>query len=134
MTCQAIVFGEPVAQGRPRFTRNGRAYDPPKSRAYKKRVREACAKSAPETPVDGAVRLLVAAYFGIPKSWSRRKKWAAFRNEIRPTKRPDLSNVLKGVEDALNGLWYEDDAQIVSITCAAWYSDEPRVEILMKEE
>ena len=33
--------------------------------------------------------------------------------EIRPTKRPDLDNIAKAVLDALNGLAYQDDSQIV---------------------
>lgn len=35
--------------------------------------------------------------------------------EIRPTKRPDVDNVLKAVADSLNGLAYHDDAQLIEM-------------------
>ena len=37
-----VIYGEPVAQGRPRFSRRGNfvtTYDPPKSKAYKALVK-----------------------------------------------------------------------------------------------
>ena len=50
--------------------------------------------------------------------------------EIRPVKRPDLSNIIKTVEDALNGLAYLDDKQLVDYgPSGKWYSDRPRLEI-----
>jgi Holliday junction resolvase RusA-like endonuclease len=48
---------------------------------------------------------------------------------IRPTKRPDVSNVIKIIEDALNGLAYRDDSQIVRVVGEKYYSDSPRVEV-----
>lgn len=52
---------------------------------------------------------------------------------LRPTTKPDVSNVIKGVEDALNGVWYKDDSQIVAYgKVGKWYSDMPRVEITME--
>jgi len=35
--------------------------------------------------------------------------------------------------DALNGLAYHDDSQIVSATVEKWYSTEPRVEVILME-
>jgi Holliday junction resolvase RusA-like endonuclease len=51
--------------------------------------------------------------------------------EIRPTKKPDADNILKAVLDALNGLAYNDDSQIVSARIEKLYSDNPRVEIVI---
>jgi Holliday junction resolvase RusA-like endonuclease len=50
---------------------------------------------------DCPIRLHLQAEFLIPASWSRRKRQAALRQEIRPGKRPDLSNIAKQVEDAI---------------------------------
>lgn len=48
---------------------------------------------------------------------------------IRPTKRPDISNILKSAEDALNSLAYHDDKQIVTAICHKYYAIRPRLEI-----
>ena len=134
---KAIVLGEPVAQGRPRFSRQGgfmRAYDPDKSREYKKYVRLVAAQDAPAVPVTGAVVLSLKIYRAVPKSMSKRKREAALAGQLRPTTKPDVSNVLKGVEDALKGLWYADDSQIVGYgEIGKWYAERPRIEVTMTE-
>ena len=134
---KAVVLGEPVAQGRPRFSRQGgfvKAYDPAKSRDYKQYVRLVAAEDAPEVPVTGAVQLSLRIYRAIPKSMSKRKREAAIAGRLRPTTKPDVSNILKGVEDALKGLWYVDDSQIVGYgALGKWYDDKPRIEIVMWE-
>ena len=134
---KAIVLGEPVAQGRPRFSRQGgfvKAYDPAKSRDYKQYVRLVASEDAPEAPVTGAVVLSLRIYRAVPKSMSKRKREAALAGRLRPTTKPDVSNVLKGVEDALKGLWYADDSQIVGYgELGKWYSERPRIEVTMAE-
>ena len=49
--------------------------------------------------------------------------------------RPHLShdNVVKVYADALNHLAYHDDSQVVSITCEKYYSEEPRVEVILSD-
>ena len=72
-------------------------------------------------------------YFPIPKS-TRKKDVPAMRTgEIRPTKRPDLDNILKAVSDALNGIAYKDDSQIVAAVIQKFYSDKPRAEVEIKK-
>lgn len=134
---RAVVLGEPVAQGRPRFSRQGgfvKAYDPAKSRDYKQYVRLVAAQDAPAVPVTGAVLLSLKIYRAMPKSMSKAKREAALAGQLRPTTKPDVSNVLKGVEDALKGLWYADDSQIVGYgELGKWYSERPRIEVTMQE-
>jgi Holliday junction resolvase RusA-like endonuclease len=134
---KTVVLGDPVAQGRPRFSWQGgfvKAYDPTKSRDYKQYIRLVASEDAPEAPVTGAVLLSVRIYRAIPKSMPRYKREAALAGKLRPTTRPDVSNVLKGVEDALKGLWYVDDSQIVGYGAVGkWYDKQPRIEITMWE-
>lgn len=50
--------------------------------------------------------------------------------EIMPTKKPDCDNVAKMICDALNGLAYKDDAQIVNLNVLkAYTSDVPFVAV-----
>ena len=133
---KAVVLGEPIAQGRPRFSRQGgfvKAYDPPRSRDYKQYIKLVAREDAPEVPVTGAVQLSLKIYRAIPKSMSKCKREAAIAGRLRPTTKPDVSNILKGVEDALKGLWYADDSQIVGYgVLGKWYAERPRIEIAMQ--
>ena len=133
----AVVLGEPVAQGRPRFSRQGgfvKAYDPAKSRDYKSYVRMIAAQNAPVTPVEGAIEFSLRIYRAIPKGMPKYKRKAAKEGRLRPVTKPDVSNVLKGVEDALKGVWYKDDSQIVGYgVLGKWYDERPRIEIVMRE-
>ncbi|MEQ2868637.1 RusA family crossover junction endodeoxyribonuclease [Selenomonas noxia] len=136
-TYTAVVLGDPVAQGRPRFSRQGgfvKAYDPAKSRDYKSYVRLIAAQNAPVTPVEGAIEFSLRIYRAIPKGMPKYKREAAKAGALRPVTKPDVSNVLKGVEDALKGVWYKDDSQIVGYgVLGKWYDERPRIEIMMRE-
>ena len=71
----------------------------------------------------------------MPQSWSRRKRADAIADKIRPKTRPDISNVIKGIEDALNNIWYKDDSQIVEYgLIGKWYAEEPRVYVRLDME
>jgi Holliday junction resolvase RusA-like endonuclease len=52
----------------------------------------------------------------------------------RPTKKPDLDNLAKSVLDALNGVIYQDDSQIVSLHMTKVYSQYPGIDLLIREQ
>lgn len=56
----------------------------------------------------GPVIFSVVSHRRAPKSWSKR------RHGEQDTCKPDASNILKLVEDALNGIAFKDDSQIVA--------------------
>lgn len=117
------LVGEPVGKARARFSRvSGTAYTPSKTRRYEDAIRKvARSEMGSLNPLSGAVRVRLRAVFSIPASWSQRKRDAALRGEIKPTKRPDLDNVEKAWLDALNGIAYLDDAQVVEKTSEKVY-------------
>lgn len=78
-------------------------------------------------PLDGPVAVTMIAHFQIRSSWSKKKQLAARTGAVRPTGKPDLDNVLKTYGDALNGIVWLDDSQIVSVTLSKVYSDTPHV-------
>ncbi len=49
--------------------------------------------------------------------------------KIRPTKKPDIDNILKSVFDSLNQVAFYDDTQIIEIQASKYYSDISRIEI-----
>lgn len=50
---------------------------------------------------------------------------------LLPTKKPDLDNVAKIVCDALNGVAYKDDAQIVDLKVHKYFSETPEVVVVI---
>ena len=126
-----LIFGEPVAQGRPRFSsRNGfvRVHDPAKSAKYKKLVSATAEKHCPK-PLEGALTVRIDVFRGIPASWSKKKQEKANMGEIRPTTKPDTDNYAKAVLDGLNKIAFYDDSQIVELVVTKNYSFNPRVEV-----
>lgn len=134
-----VIWGEPVAQGRPRFsTTSGfvKAYDPAKSRSYKHYVRLAAAEQMQGRPLlEGPLLLSFRVYRPIPKSMSKKKATQAESGIIRPITKPDLDNYLKGVKDALKGVVWKDDSQIVGYAepFGKFYSAKPRVEVEVRQ-
>lgn len=56
------------------------------------------------------------------------------KNKIYPTKKPDVDNIIKIIADALNGVAYNDDKQIVMCSCGKYYTDaEPFVCVYIQE-
>lgn len=131
-----VYYSEPVPQGRVRFSARGkfvRAYDPPKSSEYKDHLKTAAQEVYKECPgfkpFETAILLHLHIFRSIPKGFSKKKHEDALKGLVRPITKPDCSNYLKGVEDALNKVLWKDDSLIVSETVNKFYSDQPRIEL-----
>ena len=133
-----IIYGNPVAQGRPKFsTHNGyvRAYDPQKSRDWKSYAKFCAAEEMKGKPLlTCPLRVVVMSYREIPKSLSKKKALQAQNGLIRPSTKPDIDNYIKGAFDAIEGIVYKNDSQIVSLCSEKYYSTEPRLEIHITED
>lgn len=123
--------GAPQGKGRARaFVRGGRVghYTPQKTRSYESLIFGAAIDAmGNRAPFDEAVSLTLRAIYPIPASWSERKRQRALVGEIKPTKKPDLDNVVKAWSDALNGVIYRDDCQIVYTVTEKRYGPQPLV-------
>lgn len=106
------VWGKVRGKGRPRFTRGGHAYTPKGTRDYEMAIREAYenAPGRPPEPFSGPIAVCINTYRQLPKSTPK-----SVLSEP-DTHKPDIDNVAKIVLDALNGVAWEDDAQVVSLT------------------
>lgn len=130
------VMGEPVAQGRPRACRRGGGvgmYDPGKSKDYKRIVAAEARRSIGCEPLVGQLKIALRVFRPLPKSFSAKKKKLGLDGKLRPITKPDGSNYLKGVEDALNGIVYKDDSQLVTSVVEKYYGNPPRVEVEITE-
>ena len=125
-----FVPGKPVPMARPRVTRTGHAYTPKACAEYKAIVAAAAreAMKGREMLTD-AVQVRVGFYFPIPKSWRAGKALAARHGMFPHTARPDLDNLYKAVTDAMNGIVYKDDSQIIFCTVGKRYRDKAGVSV-----
>lgn len=132
-----VIPGTPAAKGR------GRAAVMPDGRARvftpkKTRTREGIVASlatdamAGRAPLQGPVMMRLDLVMPVARSWPKWKRAAALSGDLLPTGKPDLSNLWKLVEDALNGITYLDDAQIVQGHQSKSYGAEPRTVITIR--
>ena len=136
MNVQFTIPGEPKGKGRPRFKKTGKTYTPTPTAEYEEMVRWEYASQCENYrfPDDCGVSMYIDAHFAIPKSASEEKKQLMFEGDIKPTKKPDVDNILKIIADSLNGVAYKDDAQIVEAHISKWYSDCPGVTVTLLTE
>ncbi|MDQ0158997.1 RusA family crossover junction endodeoxyribonuclease [Alkalibacillus salilacus] len=130
------IHGQPVAQGRARattFKGQARMYDPAKSKHYKHYVQLSAAQHKPSNLLKGPIDLTVRVYRPIPKSMPKYKRKLIDDGQLRPTTKPDVDNYLKAIKDALNGIIWHDDSQVVNVHIEKYYDDQPRVEVEIRE-
>ena len=126
------VPGEPVGKQRPRFVRQtGRTYTPEKTANYENLVKLAYGAAAGgwTYPDSAELAIRIEAYYAIPASKSKRTQKDMELGIIRPTKKPDMDNILKVVADSLNHIAYKDDSQIVYAEVTKKYAKVPQVEV-----
>ena len=77
------------------------------------------ARFAGAKPVDGAIGIEIIFRVKRPKTVKR----------DYPTVAPDLDKYIRGVLDALTGIGYIDDSQVIDIKAEKVYSDSPGADI-----
>ena len=132
-----VLLGEPQGKGRPRSriaaTKAGKqyiaVYTPRETVKYETALALAGRNAMKRRPpLTGPLRVIVTATMGVPESWSGKKKIEALHGGIRPCVSPDWDNIGKCL-DALNGIVWHDDKQIVSGTIEKVYGQLPRIEV-----
>ena len=134
---EIVIAGEPVAKGRPRLAVHpirgqprAMAYTPAKTRNYENLIKMAAGQAMGDRPpLNGPVKMFVAAYLPIPKSLSKKRQAMAEAGEMRPTKKPDIDNFMKAALDGCNKIAFVDDSQVVDLHAVKVYSRRPRLVI-----
>lgn len=133
-----LILGQPVGKRRPKFsTIHGyaQAVKPKEDVIYENLVK-VCFTQAKPTDYDlydKPLRVEIIAFFDIPKSFSQKRVREALGGGISPLKKPDADNIAKIICDALNGVAYKDDTQIVELRVRKIYAAEPSVSVLIDE-
>lgn len=130
------VDGDPVPKGRPRFARRGQfvqTYTDAKTISYETHVamkaRQAIGSSE---PLKGALSVFLYLRYAVPSSYSKKRKEDCLKGLEFP-KRIDLDNVYKSITDAMNGIVYLDDSQIVEAHIKKTYHEESGANIMVQE-
>lgn len=133
-----VIPGLPIAQPRQRsrvMAMGGRFisqnYTPAKApvNEFKAAVRMACAAVHHGEPLVGPLSVTLRFIFPRPKCLTFRSKPMP---RVPRQGKPDIDNLLKSVADALNGLLWRDDAQIVGAFVTKWIAagdEQPRTEV-----
>ena len=139
---QFTVYGEPQGKGRPRFVARynpttqksfGQVHTPEKTILYENLIRTEYSLQTKNFryPDNAMLDMQILAFYSVPKSASKKKKTLMLEGKMRPIKKPDMDNVLKVVADSLNQVAYRDDTQIVDARCRKFYSEKPRIEVIL---
>ena len=131
------VDANPVGKQRARYVKRGnyvQAYTPEKTRTYETLIRDAAIEAmGASEPLETPVTLYLYIRVPIPKSYSKKKVEACLNGLDQPIKKPDASNILKSVEDGMNGIVYKDDSQIINLHVTKVYSTLAGVDVCVKE-
>lgn len=108
-------------------------FTPASTRDFKKAV-TLLARSAMggKRPVTGPVSLDITFTMPIPRSWTKRQQALAQNGEVHHLQRPDLDNLAKGVKDALTGVVWVDDCQVVILHLRKLYSADPATHVVVR--
>lgn len=132
-TIRFVVPGQPQGKGRPRIGKVGefaRMFTPAKTLAYEGFIAlQAQIAMAGHDLVEGPVLVRMFIALQVPESKSQKWKRQALAGEVFPTTKPDVDNTVKAVFDALNGVVWKDDVQVVDLVLTKRYSAAPRVEV-----
>ena len=133
------IPGKPIAKSRPRFARRGKhvmAYNDQETEESRF-LFEFQKQWDFKKPLIGPIILKIFFYMKRPKNHLGTGKNSgiikASKKDLMHVIKPDLSNLIKFVEDTLNGSAWKDDSQIIALQAYKMYSDNPRTKIIITE-
>lgn len=130
--CSLVVNGEPVPKARARKGKQGKWYTPAPTAEYQQRVQTAWLVEG--RPNLGDAPLCATAEFVFARPASQVCKDGSPRASAATYPPTDVDNLAKGVLDALNGLAYTDDRQVVTLTVSKRYAaqaEEPHTALTL---
>lgn len=131
-----VVPGVPRGWQRPAdgFTGGRHRFTPKKMRHEQAAISYIAASVMAGRPLlDGPVDLRIGAFFPIPKSWPKWRRIAAEAEDMPHVVKPDASNIVKLLEDALNRVVWTDDARVCDWGGRKRYSLNPRLVIEIRQ-
>lgn len=134
------VPGKPQGKARAKtvrnkYTGNTMSYTPEKDLLYENYIKERFlnVSNGMFFEREKPVTLRIVARFLPPKSISKKRTALMLEGKELPLKKPDMDNIVKVVADALNGVAYHDDTQIVFVIAKKAYSAMEGLDVTVEE-
>ena len=129
------VPGKVIGKGRPRLNSyTGIVYTPTRTKDYESLVEQYFLLKYPRFKVlEGRIKVSIIAYFSIPKTTKKADINEMLENNISPTKKPDIDNIVKSILDSMNKFAFKDDNQITKLEVEKKYSMEDKVYVKIEE-
>lgn len=137
MNIEFDIKGKVKAKQSVKFGRNGIKYTPSDMVEYANLVRLSFINKYPDWDINNfankPLKAEITVFMPVPQSYSKKKREQALNNEIRPIVKPDCDNIAKNINDALNGIVYPDDKQIVTLIIHKHYSTKEQVTVSISD-
>lgn len=129
------VPGKVIGKGRPRLNSyTGVVYTPARTKDYESLVEQYFLLKYPRfKALEGRIKVSIIAYFSIPKTTKKADINGMLENNISPTKKPDIDNIVKAILDSMNKFAFKDDNQITKLEVEKKYSLEDKVYVKIEE-
>ncbi len=125
------VPGKPQGKARARTTKFG-TYTPGETVLYENLIK-VCYRQVSDYISDKPLHITIDAVFEPVKSVSKAQREAMLSGLIKPTKKPDIDNIAKVVLDALNGVAYRDDTQVIELDLIKSYGPFAKLNVIVRE-
>jgi Holliday junction resolvase RusA-like endonuclease len=123
------IHQKPIPQKQTQWGR-GKGYDP--SKKDKETLIWQIRAYAPIKPIEGPVLVDIMFYMPIPKTSKIQARNMA-NGAILPIKRPDVDNLAYLITNAMKGIFYEDDSQIVDLLLHKRYGEQTKTVVKVIE-
>lgn len=129
------VPGKVIGKGRPRLNSyTGVVYTPTRTKDYESLVEQYFLLKYPRfKALEGRIKINIIAYFSIPKTTKKSDINEMLENNISPTKKPDIDNIVKAILDSMNKFAFKDDNQITKLEVEKKYAIEDKVYVKIEE-
>ena len=129
------VPGRVIGKGRPRLNSyTGVVYTPTRTKDYESLIEQYFLLKYPRfKALEGRIKINIIAYFSIPKTTKKADINEMLENNISPTKKPDIDNIVKAILDSMNKFAFKDDNQITKLEVEKKYSLEDKVYVKIEE-
>lgn len=134
--CAAINFsvpGAPRGKARPQaraFMGKVQRFKDSKTVAYESLVRLVASEAMENRErIEDPVSVEIDVFIEPVASTSRSRYAAMIDGRLKPTKAPDLDNIIKSILDGCNGVVFRDDVLVVKIAATKSYAISSRVDV-----